>query len=102
MAFVAQRYSYGRPWIFALRLIGLTPLAERLSFLIEYKSDMSKPEKPKKLIGRFDGEKLREHARNMSRNAIEERSADERPPSRSGEIVDERSGLQSFSTGDES
>ncbi|KVI11879.1 Calcium/proton exchanger CAX, partial [Cynara cardunculus var. scolymus] len=35
MAFVAQRYSYGRPWIFALSLIGLTPLAERLSFLTE-------------------------------------------------------------------
>ncbi|XP_024995165.1 vacuolar cation/proton exchanger 4-like [Cynara cardunculus var. scolymus] len=35
MAFVAQRYSYGRPWIFALSLIRLTPLAERLSFLTE-------------------------------------------------------------------
>ncbi|KAI3786972.1 hypothetical protein L1987_41089 [Smallanthus sonchifolius] len=35
MAFVAHCYSFGRPWIFALSLIGLTPLAERLSFLTE-------------------------------------------------------------------
>ncbi|KVH91203.1 hypothetical protein Ccrd_006783 [Cynara cardunculus var. scolymus] len=38
MAFVAQRYSYGRPWIFALSLIRLTPLAERLSFLTDKKN----------------------------------------------------------------
>ncbi|KAK9059567.1 hypothetical protein SSX86_020271 [Deinandra increscens subsp. villosa] len=35
MAIVAQCYSFGRPWIFALSLIGLAPLAERLSFLTE-------------------------------------------------------------------
>ncbi|KAD5317619.1 hypothetical protein E3N88_17565 [Mikania micrantha] len=35
MAFVARWFSFGRPWIFALSLIGLTPLAERLSFLTE-------------------------------------------------------------------
>ncbi|KAI3694656.1 hypothetical protein L1987_77624 [Smallanthus sonchifolius] len=35
MAFVAHCFSFGRPWIFALSLIGLTPLAERLSFLTE-------------------------------------------------------------------
>ncbi|KAI3514060.1 hypothetical protein L1887_12376 [Cichorium endivia] len=35
MAFVAHYYSFGRPWIFALSLLGLTPLAERLSFLTE-------------------------------------------------------------------
>lgn len=35
MAFVAHYYRFGRPWIFALSLLGLTPLAERLSFLTE-------------------------------------------------------------------
>ncbi|CAI9298021.1 unnamed protein product [Lactuca saligna] len=35
MAFVAHYYSFRRPWVFALSLIGLTPLAERLSFLTE-------------------------------------------------------------------
>ncbi|KAI3682134.1 hypothetical protein L2E82_50166 [Cichorium intybus] len=35
MAFVAHYYSFGRPWIFAMSLLGLTPLAERLSFLTE-------------------------------------------------------------------
>ncbi|KAM0026050.1 putative calcium/proton exchanger, sodium/calcium exchanger membrane region [Helianthus debilis subsp. tardiflorus] len=30
MAFVAHCYRFGRPWIFALSLIGLAPLAERL------------------------------------------------------------------------
>ncbi|MFS7944674.1 putative calcium/proton exchanger, sodium/calcium exchanger membrane region [Helianthus anomalus] len=35
MAFVAHCYRFGRPWIFALSLIGLAPLAERLSFLTE-------------------------------------------------------------------
>ncbi|XP_076890902.1 vacuolar cation/proton exchanger 1-like isoform X2 [Bidens hawaiensis] len=35
IAIVAQCYGFGRPWIFALSLIGLAPLAERLSFLTE-------------------------------------------------------------------
>lgn len=35
LAFVAQCYDIGGPWIFALSLIGLTPLAERVSFLTE-------------------------------------------------------------------
>nr|XP_043619599.1 vacuolar cation/proton exchanger 3-like [Erigeron canadensis] len=35
LAFVAHWYNFGRPWIFALSLLGLTPLAERLSFLTE-------------------------------------------------------------------
>ncbi|XP_076928677.1 vacuolar cation/proton exchanger 3-like isoform X2 [Bidens hawaiensis] len=35
MAFIAHWYSLGRPWIFGLSLLGLTPLAERLSFLTE-------------------------------------------------------------------
>ncbi|XP_015580220.1 vacuolar cation/proton exchanger 3 isoform X2 [Ricinus communis] len=35
LAIVAQCYGFGRPWIFALSLLGLTPLAERVSFLTE-------------------------------------------------------------------
>ncbi|KAL2332956.1 hypothetical protein Fmac_014169 [Flemingia macrophylla] len=35
LAVVADFYSLGRPWIFALSLLGLTPLAERVSFLTE-------------------------------------------------------------------
>ncbi|KAK9055324.1 hypothetical protein SSX86_026407 [Deinandra increscens subsp. villosa] len=35
MAFAAHYYSFSRPWIFGLSLLGLTPLAERLSFLTE-------------------------------------------------------------------
>ncbi|KAH1068735.1 hypothetical protein GLYMA_03G058500v4 [Glycine max] len=35
LAVVAQCYGFGRPWIFALSLLGLTPLAERVSFLTE-------------------------------------------------------------------
>lgn len=35
LAIVAEIYGFGRPWIFALSLLGLTPLAERLSFLTE-------------------------------------------------------------------
>ncbi|KAF8402662.1 hypothetical protein HHK36_010751 [Tetracentron sinense] len=35
LAIVAQCYDFGRPWIFALSLLGLTPLAERVSFLTE-------------------------------------------------------------------
>ncbi|KAA8549403.1 hypothetical protein F0562_001124 [Nyssa sinensis] len=32
---VAECYHFRRPWIFALSLLGLTPLAERVSFLTE-------------------------------------------------------------------
>ncbi|KAK7283983.1 hypothetical protein RIF29_13733 [Crotalaria pallida] len=35
IAIFAQCYGLGRPWIFALSLLGLTPLAERVSFLTE-------------------------------------------------------------------
>ncbi|WVZ17527.1 hypothetical protein V8G54_010509 [Vigna mungo] len=35
IAIVAQCYGFGRSWVFALSLLGLTPLAERLSFLTE-------------------------------------------------------------------
>ncbi|KAH7549892.1 hypothetical protein JRO89_XS13G0100400 [Xanthoceras sorbifolium] len=35
LAIVADAYKFGRPWIFALSLLGLTPLAERVSFLTE-------------------------------------------------------------------
>ncbi|XP_038882514.1 vacuolar cation/proton exchanger 3-like [Benincasa hispida] len=35
LAIVAQSFGFGRPWIFALSLLGLTPLAERVSFLTE-------------------------------------------------------------------
>ncbi|EEF36757.1 vacuolar cation/proton exchanger 3 [Ricinus communis] len=35
LAIVADFYSFGRPWLFALSLLGLTPLAERVSFLTE-------------------------------------------------------------------
>lgn len=35
LAIIAQVYHFGRPWIFALSLLGLTPLAERVSFLTE-------------------------------------------------------------------
>ncbi|KAK7286908.1 hypothetical protein RJT34_22257 [Clitoria ternatea] len=35
LAIIAQIYAFERPWIFALSLLGLTPLAERLSFLTE-------------------------------------------------------------------
>ncbi|PWA71832.1 cation exchanger 4 [Artemisia annua] len=35
MAFVAHCYNFGNPWVFALSLVALTPLAERLSFLTE-------------------------------------------------------------------
>lgn len=35
LAIVAQCYGFGKPWIFALSLLGLTPLAERVSFLTE-------------------------------------------------------------------
>ncbi|XP_062085168.1 vacuolar cation/proton exchanger 3-like [Humulus lupulus] len=35
LAVAADYYHFGRPWIFALSLLGLTPLAERVSFLTE-------------------------------------------------------------------
>ncbi|PKI34516.1 vacuolar cation/proton exchanger 3 [Punica granatum] len=35
LAIVAECYGFGRPWVFALSLLGLTPLAERVSFLTE-------------------------------------------------------------------
>ncbi|CAA0832840.1 Vacuolar cation/proton exchanger 3 [Striga hermonthica] len=34
-AIVAQYCNFGRPWVFGLSLVGLTPLAERISFLTE-------------------------------------------------------------------
>ncbi|XP_057801245.1 vacuolar cation/proton exchanger 3-like [Salvia miltiorrhiza] len=34
-AIIAEYRNFGRPWIFALSLLGLTPLAERISFLTE-------------------------------------------------------------------
>ncbi|XP_058214492.1 vacuolar cation/proton exchanger 3-like isoform X1 [Rhododendron vialii] len=34
-AIVAKCYGFGDPWVFALSLLGLTPLAERVSFLTE-------------------------------------------------------------------
>ncbi|KAL9228670.1 hypothetical protein vseg_004223 [Gypsophila vaccaria] len=34
-AILAQFYDFGRPWIFVLSLLGLAPLAERVSFLTE-------------------------------------------------------------------
>ncbi|KAL6204433.1 PREDICTED: vacuolar cation/proton exchanger 3-like [Fragaria vesca subsp. vesca] len=35
LAIAADFYHFGRPWVFALSLLGLTPLAERVSFLTE-------------------------------------------------------------------
>ncbi|TKY63496.1 Vacuolar cation/proton exchanger 3 [Spatholobus suberectus] len=35
LAVVAQCFGFARPWVFALSLLGLTPLAERVSFLTE-------------------------------------------------------------------
>ncbi|KAG9453993.1 hypothetical protein H6P81_006897 [Aristolochia fimbriata] len=35
LAIIAQIYHFGRPWVFALSLLALTPLAERISFLTE-------------------------------------------------------------------
>ncbi|KAK4478477.1 hypothetical protein RD792_013953 [Penstemon davidsonii] len=34
-AILAEYRNFGRPWVFALSLLGLTPLAERISFLTE-------------------------------------------------------------------
>ncbi|KAF6146648.1 hypothetical protein GIB67_008934 [Kingdonia uniflora] len=38
LAIIAQSYNFGRPWIFALSLIGLTRLVEIVSFLTENKN----------------------------------------------------------------
>lgn len=35
LAIMAQHLGHGRPWVFALSLLGLAPLAERVSFLTE-------------------------------------------------------------------
>ncbi|XP_043723150.1 vacuolar cation/proton exchanger 3-like [Telopea speciosissima] len=35
LAFIASFLNFGTPWVFAFSLIGLTPLAERVSFLTE-------------------------------------------------------------------
>lgn len=35
LAIMAEYFGFGRPWIFALSLLGLAPLAERVSFLTE-------------------------------------------------------------------
>ncbi|KAM6550651.1 hypothetical protein CsatB_000459 [Cannabis sativa] len=35
LAIAAHSFGFGRPWVFALSLLGLTPLAERVSFLTE-------------------------------------------------------------------
>ncbi|KAM3233968.1 vacuolar cation/proton exchanger 3 [Capsicum annuum] len=35
LAILAQYYQFARPWIFAFSLLGLAPLAERVSFLTE-------------------------------------------------------------------
>ncbi|KAL9230710.1 hypothetical protein vseg_006026 [Gypsophila vaccaria] len=35
LAIIAHYLSFGRPWVFGLSLLGLTPLAERVSFLTE-------------------------------------------------------------------
>ncbi|XP_044479356.1 vacuolar cation/proton exchanger 3-like [Mangifera indica] len=34
-AIIAYCYGFGKPWVFVLSLLGLTPLAERVSFLTE-------------------------------------------------------------------
>ncbi|KAM7526479.1 hypothetical protein LguiA_016381 [Lonicera macranthoides] len=35
LAIIAHHYGFSRPWVFGLSLLGLTPLAERISFLTE-------------------------------------------------------------------
>ncbi|XP_058109078.1 vacuolar cation/proton exchanger 3-like isoform X2 [Magnolia sinica] len=35
LSIIAHYCNFGRPWVFALSLLGLTPLAERVSFLTE-------------------------------------------------------------------
>ncbi|GMN23757.1 hypothetical protein TIFTF001_000244 [Ficus carica] len=43
LAIAADFYHFGRPWIFALSLLGLTPLAERVSFLTEQNAYFTGP-----------------------------------------------------------
>eukprot|EP00262_Sarcandra_glabra_P020266 TRINITY_DN798_c0_g2_i4.p1 TRINITY_DN798_c0_g2~~TRINITY_DN798_c0_g2_i4.p1 ORF type:complete len:407 (+),score=43.74 TRINITY_DN798_c0_g2_i4:133-1353(+) len=43
VAIIAQIFNFGKPWIFAFSLIGLVPLAERLSFLTEQISFVTGP-----------------------------------------------------------
>nr|AAR99078.1 CAX [Suaeda salsa] len=43
MAIVAHVYGFGREWVFALSLLALTPLAERVSFLTEQISFFTGP-----------------------------------------------------------
>ncbi|OUZ99086.1 Sodium/calcium exchanger membrane region [Macleaya cordata] len=43
LAIAANFYNFGRPWIFALSLLGLTPLAERVSFITEQVSFYTGP-----------------------------------------------------------
>ncbi|KAM7496451.1 hypothetical protein LguiA_020865 [Lonicera macranthoides] len=43
LAIAADCYNFGRPWIFALSLLGLAPLAERVSFLTEQLSFYTGP-----------------------------------------------------------
>ncbi|KAL6278130.1 hypothetical protein ACE6H2_021731 [Prunus campanulata] len=43
LAIVAQCFGFARPWVFALSLIGLMPLAERVSFLTEQISSYTGP-----------------------------------------------------------
>ncbi|GAB4824524.1 Vacuolar cation/proton exchanger 3 [Ancistrocladus abbreviatus] len=35
LAILAEHYNFGKPWLFTLSLLGLAPLAERVSFLTE-------------------------------------------------------------------
>ncbi|WCJ28066.1 Vacuolar cation/proton exchanger 3 [Euphorbia peplus] len=43
LAIVGDYYNFGRPWVFGLSLLGLTPLAERVSFLTEQLSFYTGP-----------------------------------------------------------
>lgn len=43
LAILAQYYHFARPWIFAFSLLGLAPLAERVSFLTEQIADFTGP-----------------------------------------------------------
>ncbi|KAL2337754.1 hypothetical protein Fmac_012200 [Flemingia macrophylla] len=43
LAIIAQCFGFGRPWVFGLSLLGLSPLAERVSFLTEQLSYYTGP-----------------------------------------------------------
>ncbi|KAK3018997.1 hypothetical protein RJ639_003605 [Escallonia herrerae] len=43
LAIAAKCFNFGRPWVFALSALGLTPLAERISFLTEQISYFTSP-----------------------------------------------------------